>query len=85
MSLLLHIRDGGSDGESDGRSDDEFDDIPESEPYETKPPPTSRLRCYACAGRGKLWVTDEHWPRGRYARCIACLGSGHVTIPHGPG
>jgi hypothetical protein len=80
MSLLLRIR----DGESDGGSDDKSDDTPESEPYETKPQPTLRLRCYACAGRGKLWVIDEHWPRGRQTRCIACLGSGRVTIPDGP-
>jgi len=73
MSLPLRIR--------DGEAGDESDDDPEFEPYEVKPPPTLRLRCYACAGRGKLWVTDEHWTRGRQARCIACLGSGWVTIP----
>jgi len=65
----------------EGESDDEPGDTPEPEPYETKPPPTLRLRCYVCAGRGKMWVTDAFWPRGRQIRCMACRGSGRVTIP----
>jgi hypothetical protein len=73
MRLLLRIREGESDDDSDG--------IPAPEPYEPEPPTTLRLRCYACAGRRTLWVTDELWPRGRHARCIACRGTGRVTIP----
>jgi hypothetical protein len=77
MNLLLRVQ-RIRDGEAD---DDPDDDDPEPEPYESKSRPTLCMRCYACAGCGKLWVTDELWPRGRQTRCVACLGTGRVTIP----
>ena len=73
MKLFRRIREGESD-------DDEPAIAPQDEPYEPAPSAPLRLRCYACAGGGRLWVTDERWPRGRQARCIACQGSGGVTI-----
>jgi len=37
-----------------------------------------RLPCYVCEGSGRLFVVDPVWPRGRFARCVACLGQGKL-------
>ncbi len=36
------------------------------------------LPCYVCEGRGRLWMTDEAHPRGRFVRCVACRGKGKM-------
>ncbi len=36
------------------------------------------LPCYVCEGRGRLWMTDEAHPRGRFVRCVACRGKGKL-------
>lgn len=63
-------------------TESEDDDQPESDgdDYQTAPKPLLRLRCFACAGSGKLWVTDENNPGGRFARCVACHGTGRVDV-----
>jgi hypothetical protein len=33
-----------------------------------------RVPCYVCEGSGRLWMTDELHPRGRFVRCVACRG-----------
>ena len=48
--------------------------------YEPAPRPLLRLRCFACAGTGELWVTDATCPGGRSARCVACHGTGRVEV-----
>jgi hypothetical protein len=48
--------------------------------YRTAPRPLLRLRCFACEGSGKLWVTDAIRPGGRFARCVACHGTGRVDV-----
>ena len=75
MRALLYARetesdDGGQCDSEPGSGDD----------YRPTPKPFLRLRCFACAGSGKLWITDENSPRGRPARCVACRGMGRVDV-----
>ncbi|HEX7501050.1 MAG TPA: hypothetical protein VF524_12210 [Polyangia bacterium] len=75
MQILLRAR------ETESDDDDQPDDKAESAvEYEPAPKPLLRLRCFACAGTGELWVTDATCPLGRSARCVACHGTGHVEV-----
>jgi hypothetical protein len=75
MRVLLRARDTESD-------DDELPDgdASENEQYRPKPKPLLRMRCFACAGTGNLWIVDSISPSGRYARCVACCGTGRVEV-----
>ena len=75
MRMLLRAR------ETESEDDDRPDTEPDSD-HEYQPAPKSllRLRCYACEGSGKLWVTDAVRPGGRFARCVACHGTGRVAV-----
>jgi len=60
---------------------DESDDEPDPRRYQPKPRQVLRMRCYACAGTGKLEVIDDPSRRvGRIVRCIACRGTGQVVV-----
>jgi len=72
MRALLRAR------ETESEDDDRLDSEPHSD--DDSPKPFLRLRCFACAGTGKLWVSDENSPRGRQARCVACGGTGRVDV-----
>jgi hypothetical protein len=64
---------------SDDDDDDDFDPRPQARS-------THRLwflrnlelPCYVCEGRGRLWMSDQLHPRGRFVRCIACKGRGKM-------
>jgi hypothetical protein len=75
MRALLRARDTESD---DGDQPD--DDSGSDDKYQRTPKPLLRMRCFACAGTGKLWVTDANAPDGRLAQCIACHGAGRVKV-----
>jgi hypothetical protein len=60
-------------------SDDDRDDDPQpADRY--CPRPVLRMRCYACAGSGKQEILDPATRIGRIVRCIACRGTGRVTV-----
>jgi hypothetical protein len=48
--------------------------------YQPAPRALFCLRCFACAGTGKLWVTHAACPGGQPARCVACHGTGRVKV-----
>jgi hypothetical protein len=54
------------------------DDDEQADHY--RPRAVLRMRCYACAGSGKLELTFEGEKKGRLVRCIACDGSGKVAV-----
>jgi hypothetical protein len=76
MRALLRAR----DTESDEDEQPEGDDAGGDKRYLPKPKPLLRMRCFACAGTGKLWVIDSISPNGRVARCVACRGTGRVEV-----
>lgn len=39
-----------------------------------------RLRCYVCAGSGKLEFLETGAKVGRIVRCVACGGTGKITM-----
>jgi hypothetical protein len=65
-------------------SDDDADDrsLPEGGSWRYRLSFLARLElpCYVCAGRGRLWMTDQLHPRGRSVRCIACKGRGRMRL-----
>lgn len=64
--------------ESDGDDDDRDErPAPSREPARRK---LLRLRCYVCAGSGKLEILDGGARDGKLVRCIACGGTGRVTV-----
>ena len=74
MQVLLRARETEADNDQPGgRADPDVD-------YEPAPRALFGLRCFACAGTGKLWVTDAICPGGRPARCVACHGTGRVEV-----
>jgi hypothetical protein len=75
MQALLWARDTESD--DGGRPENQ---INSDDRYQPAPKPLLRLRCFACAGSGKLWVTEASSPGGRPARCVACHGTGRVDV-----
>jgi hypothetical protein len=75
MRALLRARETESeDGDPPG-TELEGDDA-----YQPAPRSLLRLRCFACEGSGKLWVSDAIRPGGRFARCVACHGTGRVDV-----
>ena len=38
------------------------------------------MRCYACAGSGKLEIVEKGARTGKIVRCIACGGTGKVIV-----
>ncbi len=70
MRLLLRARE-------ETESDDE-DDAPKQDRY--RPKPVLRMRCYACAGSGKLEIVEKGARTGKIVRCIACGGTGKVIV-----
>jgi hypothetical protein len=60
------------------REQTESDDDEQADHY--RPKAVLRMRCYACAGSGKLELTFEGERKGRLVRCIACDGSGKVAV-----
>ena len=73
MRALLHARETEDDDQPERELDGDDD-------YQPAPRPLLRLRCFACEGSGKLWVTDAIRPGGRFARCVACHGTGRVDV-----
>jgi len=78
MQVLLRARETESDDDDQpvGRAGSVVD-------YKPAPTALFRLRCFACAGSGNLWVTDAICPGGRPARCVACHGTGRVEVKVG--
>jgi hypothetical protein len=72
MKALLRVRD---QPESEDHKDDESEQ--KERGWER---PVLRMRCYACAGSGRLEVVGKGARRGRIVRCIACGGTGKVTV-----
>jgi hypothetical protein len=69
-------------GDGDGEEDDEASG--QSGRYHRKRGRPLAIRCYACAGSGKLEIADLR-PEGglrnaRPVRCIACHGTGRVPV-----
>lgn len=75
MRALLRARD--TEFDDDNKPDDDAGSDDECQPT---PKPVLGLRCFPCAGRGELWVTDENYPSGRSVRCVVCNGTGRVDI-----
>jgi hypothetical protein len=73
MRALLRARESEDDDPSERKPD-------RDDEYQPAPKPLFRLRCFACEGTGKLWVTDAICPGGRLARCVACHGTGRVDV-----
>jgi hypothetical protein len=69
MKGLLRVRE---PNESEDDDDDQVDSY--------RPNAVLRLRCYACAGTGKLELLEQGERQGRIVRCIACGGSGKVEV-----
>jgi hypothetical protein len=72
LRVLLWAREptDSDDGDSDRRR----------ERHETPKRGLLRMRCYACAGSGRLEMVDDPTRPARQVRCIACRGTGRVTI-----
>jgi len=75
MQVLLRARETESDDDEpqSRRADHGID-------YHSVPKALFSLRCFACAGTGKLWVTHAACPGGQPARCVACHGTGRVKV-----
>jgi len=74
MQALLRAEDGEPDDEQQPEGDSS------AQAYRPTPKPILRMRCYACAGSGKIRVTDSSSLAGRQARCVACRGTGRVEV-----
>ncbi len=68
MKALLRVREPSESEDDDGEVDS------------YRPKAVLRLRCYACAGTGKLELLEQGERQGRIVRCIACGGSGKVEV-----
>jgi len=55
-------------------------DDDDEQPEHYRPKAVLRMRCYACAGSGRLEVIEEGESQGRVVRCIACGGTGKVAV-----
>jgi hypothetical protein len=70
-------------GQLRAREQTESDDDDDQHVPVYRPPPRRkllRLRCYVCAGTGRLEILDGGPKDGRLVRCIACGGTGRVTV-----
>ncbi len=55
------------------------DDAAASVPYQAKRK-LLKMRCYACAGSGRLELLEGGASNGRIVRCIACGGTGKIAM-----
>jgi hypothetical protein len=65
-----------TDSQDDGEGDD---DAKASKAYRAKRK-LLQMRCYACAGSGRIELLENGASVGRIVRCIACGGTGKITM-----
>jgi len=76
LRALLWAREQTESG-GDDRDDDGNASIPPTSPSKRK---LLRMRCYACAGTGRLELVENRAKPGRVVRCIACGGTGKIAV-----
>ncbi len=67
--------------QTDSNDDEEKrdDDAAASVAYQAKRK-LLKMRCYACAGSGRLELLELGADTGRIVRCVACGGTGKITM-----
>jgi hypothetical protein len=76
LRALLRAREQTESQDDEGGGDD---DAPAAKAYRAKQK-LLKMRCYACAGSGRIELLENGASMGRLVRCIACGGTGKIAM-----
>lgn len=76
LRALLWAREQTESHDDEGKHDD---DAAASVAYQAKRK-LLKMRCYACAGSGRLELLELGANTGRVVRCVACGGTGRIAM-----
>lgn len=76
LRALLGAREQTESQDDDGEGDD---DAAPSKAHQAKRK-LLKMRCYACAGSGRIELLEIGANVGRIVRCIACGGTGKISV-----
>jgi hypothetical protein len=79
MNVLRALLGAREQTESEDDNSEGDDDAAASKAYRAKQK-LLKMRCYACAGSGRIELLENGASIGRLVRCIACGGAGKIAM-----